>query len=42
MQDALLGLLKGGGVPAVEPLVEEDEEEEQRERPPMASEAGPL
>ena len=40
--DGLLGLLEGGGVPAVEPLVEGDKEEEQRKRAPMASEAGPL
>ena len=38
----LLGLLEGGGVPAVELLVEENEEEEQGEWPPTASEAGPL
>ena len=39
--DELLGLLEGGGVPVVEPLVEEDEEEEQRGRPPATGEAGP-
>ena len=42
MWDGLLGLLEGGGVPTVEPLVEENKEEEQGERPPMASMAGPL
>ena len=43
VQVALLGLLEGGGVPAVElPMGEEDKEEEQRERPPVAGEVGPL
>ena len=41
MQDELLGLLEGGRVPTVEPLVEEDKEE-QEERPPTTSEAEPL
>ena len=41
MWEALLGLLEGVEVPAVElPMEEEDEEEEWRERPPVAGEAG--
>ena len=36
MRKELLGLLKGGGLPTVEQLLEEDKEEEQGERPPMA------
>ena len=41
MQDTLWGLLDGGEMPALELLVEKDKEEEQRERTPMAGEAGP-
>ena len=40
MRDELLGLLEGGGVPTVEPLVEEDKEEEQGKRSPTAGEVG--
>ena len=43
VQAVLLGLLEGGEVPAAElAMEEEDKEEEQRERPPVAGEAGPL
>ena len=42
MRDELLGLLEGGGVPVVEPLVKEDKDEEQGGRPPATNKAGPL
>ena len=42
MWEALLGLLEGGGVPVVEPPMEEDYKEEQRRRPSMAGEMVPL
>ena len=41
VRDELMVLLKGGGVPVVEQLVEEDEEE-QGEGPPLSGKAGSL
>ena len=41
MWEVLWGLLEGGGVPAVEPLIEEDKEEERR-RPSTAGKRAPL
>ena len=40
MPKELLGLLEGGGVLVVKPLVEEDKEKEQGERPPTAGKVG--
>ena len=42
LQEALLGLLEGGGVPTVEPpREEEDKEEEWRKRPSVAGKIAP-